>query len=409
MSRPSVQINQVTGNLGRVTTSEDGTSLLLVTGVAVGGQFALNDLLGPFTSLADAEAKGITAAYDTTNTCMAWHHIRDFYQETEKLGVKGVKLYVQVVAKTATLANMTDNTSATLAKKALQLAGGIVRLVGFSRIPDGAYTPAYTTELENDVISAMTNAQALWAAEQALHRPVQIFIEGRNWQGDVAACLDLRTLTHKRVSLVIGQDAEVAAEESEYANYAFVGAVLGRNAAIAVQRNHGRVKDGPITCTTPAFSNGDALTDLTDGNLDTLNDKGYIFGLTHIGLSGVYLNDAPVANAADDDFAYITDGRVMDKADRIAYNVFLQDLLDDVEVDPDTGKLPAPVIKNFQSRIEIAIERQMVDNISSVSAYCDPAQDVLSTSNIEVQITIVPKGTSRKITGKLLFSNPLSE
>ena len=43
------------GNLGKVQASEDGIALLIVSGIAVSGKFALGDVQGPFTSLKGAE------------------------------------------------------------------------------------------------------------------------------------------------------------------------------------------------------------------------------------------------------------------------------------------------------------------------------------------------------------------
>lgn len=406
MGLPKITINQGSGNLGRTTDSEDGISLLIATGVAVGGEFALNDLLGPFTSLADAEALGIDEAYDLANTCLVWHHIKDFYEESEGLGVMGTELYVQVVAKTVRLATMADNTSVLYAKKLLQQLGGKVRLLALSMVPDGAYVPAYDSQIEVDCVSAIAAAQTLWAAEQVLHRPIQILIEGRNWQGTPATSKDLRTLAANRVSVVLSQDGADAAVHASAAKYAHVGRVLGRLAAIAVQRNIGRVKDGPVDVTTPAFSNGGSLNSLTDANLDTMHDRGYIFLRSYVGKDGVYYTDQPTCIVATNDYAWIADGRVIDKVDRLAYQVYVDELLDSVPVDPVTGKLPAAVIKNFQGLVEKKINQNMSGEISSVSAYCDPDQDVLSTSQISIELTIVPMGTARQFVVELAFSNP---
>lgn len=406
MALPKVTINQGSGNLGRTTDSEDGISLLIVSGIAVGGEFALNDLLGPFTSLADAEDLGINEAYDLANTCLAWRHIADFYEESEALGVKGCQLYVQVVAKTVRLATMVDNASTLYAKKLLQQLGGAVRLLAVSMVPDGAYVPTYDSQIEADAVSAIAAAQVLWVAEQVQHRPVQILIEGRNWQGTVSSTKNLRTLTSNRVSVVLSQDGAIAATHADSAKYANVGRALGRLAAIPVQRNIGRVKDGAVDVTTPGFSNGGTLNSLTDANLDTLHDRGYIFLRSYVGKEGVYFTDQPTCIVATNDYAYVSDGRVIDKADRIAYGVYVDELLDSVPVDPTTGKLPAAVIKNFQGLVEKAINQNMAGEISSVTAYCNPDQDVLATSQISLELTIVPMGTAREFVVELAFSNP---
>jgi hypothetical protein len=146
---PNVIINQTNGNLGRVGVAEDGTSLLIGSGVAVSGKFALGDVLGPFTSIEDVETAGITALYDSTNDCLMHQHASDFY-----LGAgNGVKLYIMVVANTVTMTQMADKTLTHVAK-ALSQAEGAIKLVAISRIPDTIGTIA--DQFEADIVTAVT-------------------------------------------------------------------------------------------------------------------------------------------------------------------------------------------------------------------------------------------------------------
>lgn len=412
MALPKVTINVSNGNLGRTAASNDGICGLIGTGVAVSGKFALGDVLGPFTSLADAEAKGIDSAYDTTNTCMMWRHIKDFYDEAESQGVKGAKLYVMVVAKTVLMADMTLKTNLTNSvKKLLTTANGDIRIVGVTRIPDGAYVPAYTDQFENDLWTAATNAKALIDEEFSLYRPVSIILEGRNWQGNVATSRDLRSASvgpnANRVAIVMGADPDVSGAAAHANKYAFVGKVLGRLAAIPVQRNIGRVKSGKISVMTKAgFSNNANISTLTETQLGTLNDYGYIFALQHMGKTGFYFNDDHAACPITDDFSSLSRGRVMDKAARITRTVYLEELLDDIQLDP-TGKLAASTIKDYQGKIEDAVNKDMTakGEIVRVSAFVDPDQNVLSTDKVTAQITILPKAISKEIVATLAFEN----
>lgn len=410
-----VTINLSNNNLGKRSTSEDGISLLVVTGVAVAGKFALGDIL-TFNSIADAEAKGINAAYDTTNTCMAYQHIKDFYEEAELLGVKGIKLYVQVLAKTVTMAQMVDKTSLTNAAKVLNDAtvNGSVRLVGITRIPDGAYTPTYSGEFEADLATAITNAQALGVDQFEKFRPVRILLEGRNFQGSPSSARDLRDSgtggNSNRAYVVAGSDYTVASAKAENAKYAAVGKVLGRAAAIQVQRNIGRVKDGKLSITQAGLSNGSSITSFTDANLKTLADKGYIVFRTYTGKAGFFVFDDPAACPATDDYSTLALGRVIDKAARITRSVYVEELMDDVELNPDTGKLSASTIKSYQEKVEKEINLQMTSTkeIVKVTAYVDPDQNVISTDEINIELTILPKGYSKAIIVTLGYENPLA-
>lgn len=405
---PDVTVTLGNGNLGRVAPSEDGISALIVSGVAVGGSFGLGDVLGPWFSVQDAIDAGIDEAYDTTNSVLAYRHIADFYEQAGN----GTELYVAVAPLTKTLSELVDVTEAYAAKVLSDLQGR-VRLLGVTRVPDGAYTPSYTDEFDDDLATAITNAKALRAAEFALHRPVQIVLEGSDFQGSASAARDLRSSatgpSANRVSVVIGQDNAVAtAAGGVRAKYAAVGMALGRMAAIPVQRNIGRVKDGALPITTGGLSNGAALDTFTDANLDSLHDKGYIIVRRHAGIPGVYFNDDPTAAPITDDYASVARGRTMDKAARITRQIYLQELNDDVELDPSTGRLAISVIKSYQGSIETEVDRQMTANgeISGVTAFVNPAQNVLSTDQIDTELNIVPKGQAKAITATLQYENP---
>ena len=137
MSLPGNTITLGNGNIGALS-GDDGVMGLMVSGIAVAGKFALGDVLGPFHSTQDAIDKGITPEYDTTNTTLAYKHIKDFFDEAGN----GRPLYVMVVAKTVTLSQQVDK-DLTHAKKLLTTAGGRIKFVGATRVPDGAYAPVY--------------------------------------------------------------------------------------------------------------------------------------------------------------------------------------------------------------------------------------------------------------------------
>jgi len=404
MALPKVNVSIQGGNLGRTNPSEDGVTLLIASGVAVAGQFDLGAVLGPFRSPADAEALTINAAYDVTNTCLLYQHIKDFYDQRNNS--IGVELYVLPVAKTVTMAQMTDIEAAHISK--VTGLEGKIRQVIITRVPDGAYTPSYTDQLENDIITAIGNAQDAVDFYEAKHIPISVVIEGRNVQTTYGSLSNLRgasAYNADRVMVVIGQDADVAAVHAQAAKYAMAGYVAGKLAGIPVQRNIGRVKDGPVRATRAALSSGALMTTISDTIQDALHDKGYVFLRRHPNKAGWFFNDDPVAESLSSDFAFYSDGRVIDKALRIAVEVYTEELMDDVVL-TEAGKLPASQIKQFQSLIEDAISRSMGANgeISGVSAYCDPEQVVATTSEIAVELNIFKVGTNRKISVTLGFA-----
>lgn len=407
MGKPDVIVNQSNGNLGRTSPSEDGISALVVSGIAVSGQFALGDVLGPFTSPMDAEAKGITAAYDLANTCLAHKHISDFYAGA---GL-GTELYVMVVAKTILMKDICDKANA-YAKKLLVTGNGRIRLIGITRCPDGAYTPTYTTQFEQDLWDAIAKSVLLRNEEYALHRPVSFMIEGRDFQGNASTSLNMRDTTvspnANRTMIVVGNDNDFVVANAYASKYASVGFALGVAAFNPVQRNIGRVKNGRLELLgfgTPGFSNGAAYNTLTETNTDSLHDHGYVFFRKHSGRTGTYFNDDSVATPLTDDYSSFSAGRTMDKAARITRDIYVEEILDDIELDPATGRLPAVTIKAYQGNVETEINNQMTNKkeIVRVSAFADPTQNVTATDKVVIGIKIRRKGIAKDIEATLAY------
>ena len=399
---PNVNINVGNGGLGRVAESADGTSLLVVSAVAATG-IVLNTVLGPFTNLQEVEAAGITKAYDTANTVLAWHHAKDFYDGAGS----GTILYILPEAKTVTMKDLCDK-DLTYIAPCLASLGGKVKLVIVTRIPDTVGTLA--NQFEQDLLDAVVKAQALRDFEVAepRFRPVRFILEGRNFQGNASSSQDFRLLASNAVMVVMSQDPAVAALNAAYAKYAEAAYVGGIKAGRPVQRNIGRVKDGTINRISSALSNGALYSTISDANLETLNAHGLVFARKFSGREGFYYNDSHTCAALTDDFAFLEYGCVMDKALLIARNVYIDEVLDDIEVDQATGKLPSATIKQFEALVEKAIGEQMEGEISGVKAFVNPEQNVISTSKIQITVLIQPKSYNRRIEVTLRYSITLS-
>lgn len=404
MALPRVTVEQTNGNLGNVAPSTDGITLIIVTGVVDGDVSALDAVYGPFYSLADAEAAGFTETYDDDNSVMAWHQIRDFYADENN--TPGTETYVLPVADTVLLSDMVDK-DGTYGGVYAQLNGKI-RQVCASRIPDGAYTPTYTDGIENDIITAIANAKALRTYEQSQQRPLQVVLEGRNVQTPLSSLKDMRAADGPNaagVMLVIDQDKSVADKDAAYAKYARAGYAAGIHAGLPVQRDSGRVKNGPVKLYGDAYlSDGSSKIEELDPDtvLGPLHDKGYVFLRQHVNKPGFYYNRSNSCTPLTDDYRYYPYSRVADKADRIANDVYTDEILDDIILNED-GTLPAPTIKDFQGKLEAAVLAQMPGEISSITVFCDPKQNVGTTDKIIAQMNLTPVGYAANIEVPLAF------
>lgn len=392
---PNVNTIVTNGNLGRPLSSDDGISGLIGHAVA-GNGWAIGDVL-VFNQLADAEAKGITADYDSANSVMLWRHIADFFSEASS----GSTLYVLPVAKTVTIAEMVSK-DGNYAPKLQDAAGGKIRLLIVTT----------TSDTFANIVAAASVAQLL--AKQAFDRymPCSILFEGRGCPADLATLTSLRDPNTgpgaNRVSIVISQDYAIVAGSAKYSGYANVCAAAGRASAVPVQRNIGRVKDGKLNVTTPALSNGTLISTLSAATLDSVNDKGYIFMRNHVGKSGAFFNGDHCACPINDDYYGLGRGRTIDKAVRIIRSVYVDELLDDIEIDSSTGKIAPDVIKSYQQSGRSGIVANMMqagsEEISGVDVYVNPDQDVLATDKVITRLKLVPKGTVKAIEVELGYS-----
>lgn len=410
--RPQVKITKQIASLGGAPPTNDGVSLLVLNPPA-GYTLPAGDLV--FRTLKEAEEAGITEANDLTHDCLLWEHVKDFFALAD-----GTALHILAVAAATTFTNLFTEANAanTLLKNYLAGKAGQIKLLGVSLKPSGAET---NTGLSADLVTAIPLAQVLADAEYARLRPLDIFLEGRALGGTVAQAQDLRALASGNVSVVVGRDAArsatlVAAGNAGAGGHAAIGLLLGTVASVHVGRNIGRVRSGALPGLVEAeFSGGQKpYTGISESGLDTLNDKGYIFFDKYPNRSGWFWNDDHTCAALNLSSAYIALNRVINKASRIVVSTYVEDLKDEVLIDPNTGQLAPVVVKGFEGRLQDAIENEMLANpdptrereISSAKVIIDPAQNILATSKIVARLQIVPLGVARVIETLVELVNP---
>lgn len=406
MPLPTVNIELTNGSIGGAPVSNDGIAGMVLTGIAT-THLPLNTPRALY-SITEVEDLGINEQYDQDNATDAYRHCKNFYDQAGN----GAKLWIILVPETTTMENILDGETAP-AGQLLNQADGEIRLLGITRNPNPeTYTPTYTDGIDPDVVAAVTKAQTLAESRAALYSPLSILIEGRDFQENVSSLYDLRSGSNNRVSVVLGNDqGQIGVDVSNnpiFHKGAFVGLVLGRMASLPVQRNIGRVKDGDIRIRKAFISGGNPINHYNSAALDTVHDKGYIFARKYIGKNGFYFNDDPTATAITDDYAYQSRRRVIDKAVRLLYNTYVNELLDDLELNPETGKMAIGAIKSYQVAGERVLTESMLVNgeISGVNVFVDPEQNVMVNNQISVNLGIIPKGYAKEIVIELGFANP---
>jgi hypothetical protein len=390
MALPNVIINLANGALGQVAATDDGVAGLIMTGVAVAGILELNTVY-QFSSTRDLKTHGVTEE----DNPLVYKDVTAFYEQAGD----GAELYVIVVSEATTLTQMCAMDDSSPLRKLINYARGRIRLVGINRIPPAAYLPdTDDTGIDNDAVLAATSAQAVAQSYEAKINPFRILIPGLLWDGKTDKLFAPREASFNRVGFVLASDKKIGDAFS-----VSIGRVLGRAAAYPVNYSIARVKSGSIA--SDGFLADGRTPESAEGQHDLLHAAGYIFYRTFVGKNGYYLNDDCMAAPLSDDYSSLNLGRVIDKAIIITYTTYIDEVNDSVQVD-SKGKLPQGLCTYFEGRLENAVAVSMNDEISSFDAYINPAQNILSSSRMDVSCTIVPKGILREINVTLGFENP---
>lgn len=392
MNLPNVNIVIGNGNMGNISLSDDGIAGLILTGAAVANKLELNKVyvLGSTLELARL---GIT---EETNP-LAHKEITAFYN----VAGEGAELHLLVVGEATTLTQMCSQDADSPLRKLVNSAAGRIRLVGINRNTPADYEMTAEKGLDADVITAIASAHAVAEDFLTSIAPFRVLLPALGWDGQTDSLYKPREGSYNRVSVVMASDGKFGASKLYSAA---IGQVLGRAAKISVHQNLGRVRDGAIA----------PKGYLTDGKtpeehfslMNLLEDAGYIFYRTFVGKNGYYLNGDATATDLADDYCFLSSGRVIDKAMVVTYRTYIDDILDNIQVDPAKGTIPVSICKSFEASIIRAVNTSMGDEMSSFTAYIDPNQNILANGQMTITCKIVPLATLREITVNLSLNNP---
>lgn len=360
--------------------------------------------------LFDAEQYGIVAAFDTANNVNVYRHVREFY----RMAGEGTELNLMVVAQTETLQTITADTAGDKLKQLLIDSEFKVRQVAVALNPIDNEVPV--DGLVPDVFGAIPLAQGLaeWAYNEFM--PTHIFLEGYQLGGLASVVPNLRDIENveaTKVTMVIGQDWQYAETKTETAKkFADVGTILGVCAAAAINQNIGDNEAFNLMDATksawmvPGLSSHEKNKDVYQ-QLQTFEDKGYVFGLKYAGGAGIRINNdhvcAPIiidseGNLNEHTIAY---GRVMDDCARQLRTAYLPKVKKTYAVNDD-GKLPTgtrvaletigdTIFKDMKTAVEISNGKTTID----------PESDLIIAKELKVSFNVQPTGVLGYLNGTI--------
>ena len=317
----------------------------------------------------------------------------DFYKEAEE----GTSVVVVGVDASKKMAELCANEDGAVVRSVIERHSGALRAV-FVSTPAGDSEQA-TEGLSPDTLATLQPAQELaeWATT-SLYAPLFIVVDGRGYTGENLK--DLGQSKYNRVGVLVGSKN---AEDKG----SCIGVLAGRISSKPVHRNIGRVADGALK--GEAFYLGGKRIEEKQSAVTALYEKRYIAIRRYVGRTGYFFADDNLATALTDDYAQIANRRVIDKSYRIAYNTLLDKMLDEIELNED-GRMQAPILKSWESELEAEINKAMTANSelsssegSGCKVFIDPKQNVVSSSKIEISLTVRPHGYARYLDVNLGF------
>lgn len=394
--------NQLNGGLGIVKPSIDAISgvVIPVPAAATGGTYTLGDVYR-MKSLADAEAIGVNSAFDLTNEVNAYQTILEFFRASKR-----GTLFIMFVDNTVARATLLQTATITHALKLVNEAEGTINQLAIACNPAEVIAD-YNVEL-TAVIGA-AEAFATFCKENA--RPLHIVIEGYG-----APTLDCHTLNAPSVSVMIGQNDGFYSIDEWAELHTAIGTALGVISNAKVNECIGWV--GKFNLLGGEFVKariqGTLISEMTPSAIEALDDKGYLYFVVYTDYAGLYMNDSHTCTDETDDYSKIEMNRTWNKASRLIRSAELPYLNSPVDIDTTTGFIAPITIANLEAVGNKALKPMFsAGEISGPDpqgptppVQIDPEQDVLATSNIDINVSIVPTGTARTLTNNIGFKNP---
>ena len=366
MGFPGAKITVSNGNLLREITALDAVPCLVATVKEVGNINALR----PIYNRQDAEQKG----YGKDKEPFMWGLIKEYYQE---LGGKQL-LYIYGTKADKTMESVLDVTSADGLQNALRQSNGAINMVAVARSPEAAYN-AGTDFLDTDVAKAVAKAKILAETQQSKNMPLRIFIEGR-------VANEEATNNYKPKEQANGYAAVVLGGTTKGNGSAAVSLALARAVKYPAHVKLGSGQNGALTAEN-IYIGSKPIEKINE--METLHDAGFLTFHHRTGVAGYFFG---VDNmCSDDDFRILVHGRVIDKAQRIA-SIAFQPFVENFVTLKSNGSINDSEASYIENVIESSLWAGLRGQVSDIAVEVDRSVNLANTSNLPVDIKVLPLG-----------------
>lgn len=155
---------------------------------------------------------------------------------------------------------------------------------------------------------------------------------------------------------------------------------------------------GDATVESGVIKNATPISALTPVQLDTLDDKGYVFMSAIPGYEGhIFFTGDQTCSSGD--YCTIARNRAINKSRRLVREALLPYVNSPIKVDASTGYISAAQATVFSNLVSNALAGMAsAEEISSVGTISVPTtQNILKTQKLQLSYTLIPLGCSRWI------------
>lgn len=272
----------------------------------------------------------------------------------------------------------------------------------------GIYTQ--TAFATSQVAKLQTQATAM----EAVYKPLEVLFQADFVSvTDLTTLSNLRTLSGQNVTVLFGQDGANDGWKLYRATNKSIGCVGTALGAVSFSKVSdsiawvGKFNMANVEFEVLAFANGMALKNLTDGQINAVDNLGYVFLKKQIGITGSYFNNPYTAVAASSDYSRINNNRTINKAIRSLRTYILPQLASPLLVNAD-GTLTEDVIAYFETLGQKALDIMVRDGeLSAFAVTINPAQNVVSTSTLTIAVSLLPVTAADNIIVNIGFTTTI--
>jgi hypothetical protein len=366
-------------------TTANGVSTYVApagSGVGANGYTFSNVSTGTIASTNGTFSGGVASEIDNIH-----YHISEYFRAQPK-----GDLFVDIETQSADFAEITNLQN---------FATGKIRQVGV--FSNNAFSTGDLTLLQTQATALFNNYKPL----EVIYQPNFAAVS------DLTTLTDLHTLSDKNVSVALGQDGGargLALYKATGKSIGTVGILLGAVAFAAVNESIawvGKFNMASTELDKLAFANGTLYTALSDGTINNIDGKGYIFLKKQIGINGSYFDNPYTAITVTSDYSRINNNRTMNKAIRNLRAFLLPELAGPINFNAD-GTLTDGIIGHFEQLGAQALDVMVqAFEVSAYSVIVNPVQNVLATGKLILTVAIIPVGTADIITVNIGFTRAL--